>query len=90
MECGIGQLKRRFGVLHGEIALKPEKVCKVVLVCAVLHNICKQLNIQMPLQDDADDDNDDDNHQQDNVINGNNAAFVNGLRFWDHIVQTYF
>ncbi|XP_060588934.1 putative nuclease HARBI1 [Ruditapes philippinarum] len=90
VERGIGQLKRRFGVLHREVSLKPEKVCKVVLACAVLHNICKRLNIQMPLQDDDDDDNDDNSNAQDNTINGNNAAFQNGLRFRDHIVQTYF
>ncbi|KAH3723653.1 hypothetical protein DPMN_049447 [Dreissena polymorpha] len=27
VERGIGQLKRRWGVLHGEIRLKPEKAC---------------------------------------------------------------
>jgi len=28
VERGIGQLKRRFGVLHGEIRMKPEKACR--------------------------------------------------------------
>ncbi|WAR26792.1 hypothetical protein MAR_012496, partial [Mya arenaria] len=27
VERGIGQLKRRFGVLHGEIRVQPEKAC---------------------------------------------------------------
>jgi hypothetical protein len=39
----------------------------------------------MPLQDD-DDDNDDNSNPRDNIINGNNAAFHNGLRFRVHIV----
>lgn len=52
VERGIGQLKRRFHVLHGEIRLEPPlKVCKVVEVCALLHNICKNMNIQMPPED---------------------------------------
>ena len=28
VERGIGQLKRRFGILHGEIRMKPEKACR--------------------------------------------------------------
>ncbi|XP_060577992.1 putative nuclease HARBI1 [Ruditapes philippinarum] len=90
VERGIGQLKRRFSVLHGEIAFSPEKVCKVVLACAVCHNICKKLNIQMPSQDDTNDDNDDDTSPQDFTCNGNHAAFLNGLRFRDYVVHTYF
>ncbi|WAR28858.1 hypothetical protein MAR_014562 [Mya arenaria] len=27
VERGIGQLKRRFGVLHGEVRVQPEKAC---------------------------------------------------------------
>ncbi|RXN36535.1 nuclease HARBI1 [Labeo rohita] len=41
VERGIGQLKRRFHVLHGEVRLRPEKVSKVIIACAILHNICK-------------------------------------------------
>uniref|UniRef100_A0AAZ1XA43 Putative nuclease HARBI1 n=1 Tax=Oreochromis aureus TaxID=47969 RepID=A0AAZ1XA43_OREAU len=40
VERGIGQLKRRFHVLHGEVRLRPEKVSKVIIACAILHNIC--------------------------------------------------
>ena len=53
MERGIGQLKRRFHVLHSEVRLEPQKTCKVILACAVLHNICKLRNIALP---DAEDD----------------------------------
>ncbi|XP_048879280.1 putative nuclease HARBI1 [Brienomyrus brachyistius] len=34
VERGIGQLKRRFHVLHGEVRLSPAKVCKVITACA--------------------------------------------------------
>ncbi|XP_052275472.1 putative nuclease HARBI1 [Dreissena polymorpha] len=47
VERGIGQLKRRWGVLHGEIRMQPLKACKIILCCGVLHNICKTRNIQM-------------------------------------------
>ena len=54
MERGIGQLKRRFHVLHSEVRLSPEKTCKMINVCAVLHNICKARNIPVP-DDDVED-----------------------------------
>ncbi|XP_046345474.2 putative nuclease HARBI1 isoform X1 [Haliotis rufescens] len=49
VERGIGQLKRRFHVLHGEIRLSPQKACKVITACAVLHNISKDRNVPMPV-----------------------------------------
>jgi hypothetical protein len=30
VERGIGQLKRRWGILHGELRVNPEKACKYV------------------------------------------------------------
>lgn len=48
VERGIGQLKRRFHVLHSEVRLTPLKTCKVILACALLHNICKFRNIDLP------------------------------------------
>uniref|UniRef100_A0A3Q4HWY2 DDE Tnp4 domain-containing protein n=1 Tax=Neolamprologus brichardi TaxID=32507 RepID=A0A3Q4HWY2_NEOBR len=61
VERGIGQLKRRFHVLHGEVRLRPEKVSKVIIACAILHNICKVGQIAEPLEDgDEDEDNDED------------------------------
>ncbi|KAK0149475.1 putative nuclease HARBI1 [Merluccius polli] len=38
VERGIGQMKRRFHVLHGEIRLSPERESTVITVCAILHN----------------------------------------------------
>ncbi|XP_067658811.1 putative nuclease HARBI1 [Haliotis asinina] len=51
VERGIGQLKRRFGVLHGEIRQSPERTCKIIMAGAVLHNICKERNIPIPPAD---------------------------------------
>ncbi|XP_052772677.1 uncharacterized protein LOC128211697 [Mya arenaria] len=55
VERSIGQLKKRFGVLHGEINLEPHKVCKVIVACCVLHNICKERAIPINGDDDSDD-----------------------------------
>ena len=53
MERGIGQWKRRFQVLHNEIRVTtPVKICKIIFTCVLLHNICKDRNIQMVMEDD--------------------------------------
>ncbi|XP_071142099.1 putative nuclease HARBI1 [Mytilus edulis] len=39
IERTFGILKRRFHVLHSEVRMKPEKVCRIFGACAVLHNI---------------------------------------------------
>lgn len=35
-------------MLHSEVRLTPLKTCKVILACALLHNICKFRNIDLP------------------------------------------
>ena len=53
VERGIGQWKRRFHVLHSEIRVTPPgKVSKIIFVCAMLHSICKERNIQLLFEDD--------------------------------------
>lgn len=56
VERGIGQWKRRFHVLHGEIRVSPAKTCKIIYACAILHNICKTRNIPLLVEDDVEDD----------------------------------
>ena len=76
MERGIGQLKRRFHVLHGEVRLDPTKTSKLVYVCAMLHNLCKARNI--PLPDDADDhQHHSDGEEGEGEHNAGNVAMVN-------------
>ncbi|XP_050700193.1 putative nuclease HARBI1 [Eriocheir sinensis] len=49
VERGIGQWKRRFHVLHGEIRVSPPAyVCRIIQVCAILHNICKDRRLPVP------------------------------------------
>ncbi|VDI26889.1 Hypothetical predicted protein [Mytilus galloprovincialis] len=49
IERAFDILKRRFHVLHSEVRMKPEKVCRVFGACAVLHNIALTRN--EPLED---------------------------------------
>ncbi|XP_052806482.1 putative nuclease HARBI1 [Mya arenaria] len=81
VERGIGQLKRRFGVLHGEIRVQPEKSLQVLVICAVLHNICKARNIPMP---DVIDDGGNANNMD------NNIAPQHGMQYRDYFANTYF
>lgn len=67
VERGIGQLKRCFRVLHGEVRLTPDKVCKVIIACAILHNICKARQIAAPLEGDGDEDSNDDDGGEENI-----------------------
>ena len=39
IERCFGVLKRRFHCLHGELRMQPERVCKIIVACCVLHNI---------------------------------------------------
>ncbi|KAJ8400142.1 hypothetical protein AAFF_G00398360 [Aldrovandia affinis] len=70
VERGIGQLKRRFHVLHGEIRLTPEKASRVISVCAILHNLCKQRNIPQPEKEEEEDDDDDDDDNGGGMLMG--------------------
>lgn len=58
-------MKRRFHVLHGEILLSPWIACKVVIACAVLHNICKERQIPVSYDYDDDDNKTDDENDDD-------------------------
>uniref|UniRef100_UPI00358FC806 putative nuclease HARBI1 n=1 Tax=Myxine glutinosa TaxID=7769 RepID=UPI00358FC806 len=39
VERGIGQWKRRFHCLHGQLRYSPQKACEIIGTCAILHNI---------------------------------------------------
>ncbi|XP_041472595.1 putative nuclease HARBI1 [Lytechinus variegatus] len=45
VERAIGQLKRRFHCLHGELRVSPSKASRIIGCCCILHNIAKMLNI---------------------------------------------
>ena len=49
VERGISQRKQRFHILHIKIRVKfPTCVCRIIEVCAMLHNICKDRNLSFP------------------------------------------
>ncbi|KAK6319526.1 hypothetical protein J4Q44_G00107370 [Coregonus suidteri] len=60
MRRGISQMKRRFPVLQADIKLKPERVSRIIVICAILHNICRDRNIPLPEGEDDDDGDDSD------------------------------
>lgn len=50
----MAQWKRRFPILNEEIKVKsPAYVCRIIEVCALLHNICKDRNIGLPGEDEG-------------------------------------
>lgn len=85
MERGIGQLKRRFHVLHGETRLSPDIVCQVIVDCCILHNIFKDSQIPCPM-----DDGDLDDNQQDDGLNGQNGQQNDRIRYRQLLAETYF
>ena len=84
VERTFGILKRRFHCLHGELRVKPEKACKIIGACCVLHNIA--INAGEQLGNDvnvASEDND----------AGNNVPYVGneeGRTFRAHFIQQHF
>ncbi|KAH8313072.1 hypothetical protein KR059_001351, partial [Drosophila kikkawai] len=51
VERTIGLLKSRFRCLQGTLAYDPKFVCKIINVCCLLHNFCRQRNAEMPGMD---------------------------------------
>lgn len=92
VERGIGQLKRRFHALHSEVRLSPEKTCKLINVCAVLHNICKARNIPLPADDDVGDALEEEEANQGAQLHPDPAipAARNGQPFRDYIANLHF
>lgn len=44
-----------------------DKICEVIIACAILHNICKARPIAEPLEGDEDSDDDDDDGGDENI-----------------------
>ncbi|XP_026099783.1 putative nuclease HARBI1 [Carassius auratus] len=59
VESVIGQLKRRLHVLHGEIRHSPERACRIIMACGILHYIFKARDLLLLDDDDEKDDGDD-------------------------------
>ncbi|XP_064113057.1 uncharacterized protein LOC135219864 [Macrobrachium nipponense] len=88
-ERGIGQLKRRFQVLHGEIRVDPQKAAKIIMACGIMHNICKERNI--PIEDENEDEEDVDDHNHDEVFQPAQGEPVpDGVLFRENILRNHF
>ncbi|KHJ78129.1 transposase, IS4 family [Oesophagostomum dentatum] len=45
VECVFGFWKKRFSILQSKIRLRPKKAAKVVMACAILHNMMTHMGI---------------------------------------------
>lgn len=55
IERVFGQIKRRFPILGNCVRVNIERVPKVIVTCAILHNIAKHLNDRFEFEDQIDD-----------------------------------
>ena len=76
----------------GILQLKLERSCRVVLACAVLHNICIQLNVPVPedemVEGPIDEDNDE-NDDEEQVHVEENPAQNRGITVRNQIVANF-
>ncbi|KAG8180601.1 hypothetical protein JTE90_018219 [Oedothorax gibbosus] len=77
-----GVLKSRWRCIHqtgGCLSYTPDKVCNIVMACAVLHNVCVEYKV--PLPDDSDDDDSDSDPEVDEPpATGRRGALADRLR----------
>ncbi|KAJ1189050.1 hypothetical protein NDU88_005801 [Pleurodeles waltl] len=95
VERTFGILKSRFRCLDitgGSLLYSPEMVCKIILICAILHNICVRRNIplyepdpQMPAEEEEEEEEDAVHEHE-----GDHPSTAAGLRRRQHIVQNFF
>lgn len=66
--------------------MDPTKTSKIVMVCAALHNLCKERNLELP--DEHDDEPMEDNPIQ--PLQPVHGQIRNGLLFRDNFVDLHF
>lgn len=69
IERCFGLTKERFRCLHksgGAITYSPEKCCKIVMACLILHNMCVEANVPVDDESGNEDESDDDDHEDEN------------------------
>lgn len=90
MERGIGQLKRRFHVLHGEVRVSPAKTSQIVMVCAALHNLCKERNLDLPDEPDVDQQQLEDRPEPNHIQPFVPARVQGGMLYRDNFATLHF
>jgi len=68
VERCIGVLKRRWHCLHTELRVSPQRACRIICACVVLHNRAVQLR-QQDIDEVATDGDDDDINDTDAEVN---------------------
>ena len=98
VERAIGVAKQRWRCLRHGLRIGPEKSCKIIIVCFMLHNYARRLKLPIPPQDSSDDsesssseedssDDDDDDQPQ---LQTERARVAAGRATRDRIVNTCF
>lgn len=64
VERCIGVLKRRFHCLHSELRYTPNRACRIITACLVLHNMAVDLGAPMDYEEDSGNDDDNDNEYE--------------------------
>ncbi|VDH92760.1 Hypothetical predicted protein [Mytilus galloprovincialis] len=82
IERTLGWWTNRFYCLHAELRLQPEKVCTLIMACAVLHNLA--IEMREPMEDP------DDEVQMFWNINIDFRGPDEGRVVTDHIARTFF
>ncbi|VDI35353.1 Hypothetical predicted protein [Mytilus galloprovincialis] len=82
IERTFGWWKKRFYCLHAELRLQPEKVCTLIMACAVLHNLA--IEMREPMEDP------DDEIQMFWNISKDFQGPDEGRVVRDHIARTFF
>ena len=78
-----GVLKRRFHYLHAELRYTPQRSCKTITACLVLHNMALEFGTPDPDPQDDGDDN------EDNTVCNDNPT-ISGRAMHQRIVQEHF
>lgn len=79
IERCFGVLKARFQIIgdsSGYLHYAPDKICKIIICAAVLHNICKIFNLEEPEICNYSEDNDSDN---DSELHDNSADNLSAI-----------
>ena len=87
IERAFGVTKQRFRCLDksgGDLTYAPEKCCKIVVACMILHNMCIAANVPMENDYDRPEDNNAPNEDVVNEIPRNAADNAVNHDAWQH------
>ena len=94
VERCIGIIKQRWRCLRQGLRVQPPKACKIILVCMMLHNRARSLNIPAPPSDSSSDEDEDagnsDNDSADHPTMTERARTSAGKTARDRIIDECF